>query len=70
VSVDQDKDRGGTISVKVAEQVSAGYVSHNVLNGLEGSFDMRGIVHRKEDTSYKLESKEKSGQGTEASVVG
>lgn len=55
--------------MKVAEQIATSYIGHDVFNGLEGSFDVRGVVHCKEDTSYKLESKEKSGQGTEASVV-
>ena len=70
MSVDKDKDCGGTVRVEVTEQVAASYIGHDVLNGLEGSLDVRGVVHCKEDTSYNLNCKEQSGQGAVASVVG
>ena len=52
MAVDQNEDRGSTVRVEIAEQVPTGYVSHDVLDGLECSLDVWSIMHCKEDTSY------------------
>lgn len=56
--VDKDEDCRCTVRVEVAEQVAASYISHNVLNRLEGPLDMGGVVHCEEDTGDNLNCKE------------
>ena len=70
MSVDKDEDCRSTISVTVTEQVTTSYIGHDVFDGLEGSFDVRGVVHCKEDTGDELKSKEEAGERAVASVVG
>lgn len=55
--------------MKVAKRVTASNVSHNVLNRSEGSFYMRSVVHRQENTSNKLKGEEKASERAKASVV-
>lgn len=47
--------------MKVTEYVAGSYIGHDVLNGLESSLDVRGVVHSQEDTGDKLDSKEDAG---------
>jgi len=56
--VNKDKNHRRTVRVEVAEKVPRRNVGHNVFNGSKSSLYMRGVVHRKEDSSNKLKSEE------------
>lgn len=58
--VDEDEDRRGAVRVKVAKEVTSVYIGHNVLNGSEGSLDVRGIVHCKQNSSHDLQGEKEA----------
>lgn len=46
MQVDEDKDHRGAVRMEVAEEVPAGNIGHNMLNGSERSLYVGGVMHR------------------------
>jgi len=60
MQINKDKNHRCAVCVEVPEKVSAGNISHDVLNGRERPINVGRIMHREEDTSHELKGKEES----------
>jgi hypothetical protein len=69
VKVDEDEDGRCTVCLEVAIDVSSINIGHDVLDGSERSFDVRRVVHCKEDSGNDLQGEEEAHERTVASVV-
>ena len=69
VDVDGDEEHRGAVGVGVAQEPAPVHVAHNVLDGVEGEIDMRGVMHCQHDAGDDLDDEHQRQDATEGPEI-